>query len=448
MIPERKELMITVRKRVQSELKSLINPLEINPILKEQLLSLFQKRTNSLGMRSSFVYIVAQYIQEQAEQESISLKKLPDEVFTTQLPFLAEGIIAVQYYENQVLDGKGGVYANGKFDMKRVNHNMLGSHFVKDLLYRYVEEKMFPNDCQAYRLTMRAATNIFSLVDLGQGVQENWGTYDSFLNCQERVRVSAEAEKIIDEEIINRYCKFIFQAGMSQNKAFYIQNYLRRIYMTSGILFQKMAELTMDLSEYNGRARKSILKFAVQYGMTGQIVNDINDFVPAECNIAPVAKIPDDAFADIRNNNITLPLAFFFNANPKWDIKRLQKIKSPEERLFLLKDAIYSAQQVALKSAQSFKKLVNSCNSKNILLLDMSSIVLIEKNRYYIELERYPRKIIKAFYSALFLNYNESKLFKSSKLRMRSKLAVFRQRAIKALASKPSIRNVKTTSLA
>lgn len=344
-----------MRNRLTKELKTQMKTQSINTDLRGMLLSLLNSRMSAIGVRSFFVHTLAKYVESLAASEKIRLTRTSNDLlFSTQLPLLAEGIIAVQYYENQILDGKGGIFSKGAYQIDKVHNNVLGGHFVKDFLYRYIAQSMFPEDCGGYRLTMEKVTQIFQLVDLGQAFQDKWGTFKSFKGTKKNIPISHQSDRFIKKEIINGYWEIIQKKGVSENSRHYTINYLRRIALTSGALFELMAELVMDLLNYHGKERNSILDFAMRLGMTGQIVNDINDFVPTECGQATVSKTPEDAFADIRNDNVTLPLIFYFDSNPHATLSGLedQRNHKPEMLLQKLSKSILKAQSVAYDSAE------------------------------------------------------------------------------------------------
>lgn len=386
MIPERKEQMTKMRNRLSAELKARTEHLQLNTHLKGVIFPLLRQRMKSMGVRSFFVYGVAQYTAECAEKEGLELLGKPDSnLFNTQLPFLAEGIIAVQYYENQILDGKGGLYQDGEYRMERIHNNVIAGHFVKDFLYQYVEDAMFPDDDDAaYRSTMRQLRRIFQLVDLGQAFQDKWGTFEALKSSKKSmIHISAEAEAYIKTEIIAQYWSAVKKQGMQEDMRIFTENYLRRISITSGALFALMAELVMDLLGYNGRERENIIQFGIHIGMTGQIVNDINDMVPKDYKQSTVSKIPEDAFADIRNNNVTLPLIFHFNAHLNSNMQQLdnRRKKSPDELVKLLQDPVDAARQVAVVMAKQANKLIQGNSETAALLRDMNSITY--NNRYF-----------------------------------------------------------------
>lgn len=390
MKPERKDRMVAICKCLKHELKSELLTAKMNSVLKEHFFFLLEDRMNHYGLRSFFTYTISQYVKEQAKAEGIKLKEYSEKLFDTQLPFLAEGIITVQYYENQILDGKGGLYSDGIFNMEKVRRNVLAGHYVKDFLYRYIEERIFPDDCYNYRMTMQKVHKIFQLVDLGQAFQEKWGTYEAFKSNDKHIPITKEANDFIDNNIITSYWNAIREQGLTPGIETFTRNYLRRIYLTSSALYKLMAELVMDLLNYHGKERNNILKFAAQVGMLGQIVNDINDFVPAECNMSTISKIPSDAFADLRNDNITLPLIFYFNENAAQTICDLQK--EPESPSFLLhkmQKAINAAQQATQEVAEFSEKWIRRDCVWGLLLQDMNSIVYLNKNRFYKALNKY-----------------------------------------------------------
>lgn len=400
MIPERKQKMDDMRQRLSRELKLLTKKLDLNPYMNGAIFPLLKERMNTIGVRSFFVHALSEYVREQANAEKIALKQYPADtkLFHTQLPFLAEGIIAVQYYENQVLDGKGGLFANGAYDMEKVHRNVIGGHFIKDFLYRYIAEEIFPDDCAAYRLTMQKVHRIFQLVDLGQAFQDKWGTFESLREEKKIISISFDADRIIDKKIIDKNWTAIRRQGLHKDLESFTRNYLRRISLTSGALFMLMAELVMDLLDYHGKERDNIMQFSMQLGITGQMVNDINDLVPAKCDQFTVSKIPIDAFADIRNNNVTLPLLFFFNGNLSQTMSNLQKqIHKPKKLLTFLQDAVSASQQVAIQMAQQSDILLKDTTFFGELIKDMNSVTDVEKNRFFQSLETYMNQNIRKY---------------------------------------------------
>jgi len=390
MIPERKAQMTQMRSRLSAELKARTEQLELNTHLKGVIFPLLRQRMNSMGIRSFFVHAIAQYTAECAKKEGIQLHRSPEsKLFHTQLPFLAEGIIAVQYYENQILDGKGGLYRHEEYQMDRVHNNVIAGHFVKDFLYQYVEDAIFPDDDAGYRSTMRQLRRIFQLVDLGQAFQDKWGTFEA-LNSRKKnvINISAEAEAYIKTEMIAQYWSAVKKQGVQEDMRIFTENYLRRISITSGALFALMAELVMDLLGYHGRERDHIFQFGIHLGMTGQIVNDISDLLPPDYNQSTVSKIPEDAFADVRNNNVTLPLIFHFNAHLNSNMQQLdnRRKKSPDMLVKLLQDPVYAARQTAVIMAEQANELIPGDSEAAVLLRDLNSIT--DNNRFFECLEQ------------------------------------------------------------
>lgn len=380
--------MIEIKRRIQNEFTHMAKGEKLNSYFTGHLLSLFKDRMNHYGIRSYFVNTITEYIKEQAASEGISLKNYPEEVFNTYLPFISEGIITVQYCENQILDGKGELFKDGRFDMNLVNRNLLAGHYLKDLLYKYIGERIFPKDCNAYRISMNKIHEIYQLVDLGQTFEDKWGTYQAFKRSQKHISISNDADIFINKKIISSYWTIIRSLGLIEDKEVFVRNYLRRIYLTSGSLFILMAELVMDLLNYHGKERQNIIDFSAQTGMLAQIVNDINDFVPSAYNLSTISKKPGDAFADLRNNNVTLPLLFHFNTHRESDIHEIQKLtQKPFLLIRELQKGIFKAQEVAQKASLLSIPLIKENSYFGFLLLDMNSIVDSSKNRFFKAIE-------------------------------------------------------------
>ncbi|MEQ1746180.1 MAG: polyprenyl synthetase family protein [Saprospiraceae bacterium] len=313
MTPERKQLMEETRIRISEEYSRIRSLNRLNPQLEGSIFELLTRRvTKCYGVRSYFVATLYRYIQKKAEQEGLELARRPEQLFTTQLPFVAEGIITVQYLENQILDSKENTRGCAKEAQRLRDQKLLSSHYLKDFLYEYIDLHILPDDPKANRRVTRTVRRIFQYVDIGQMVQDEWGTSDWFeKGHKNELPISEEIDTFIGRDIVRTYWRTInnqhrFEEGQGQ----FVRNYLRRVYLTSGALFVLMAELVMDILQYEGQAKRDILNMAASIGLIGQISNDIVDFFPH----GTVSKNPQDVFADIRNDVVTLPLALYLGS--------------------------------------------------------------------------------------------------------------------------------------
>lgn len=383
---------------------------------------LLDKRINEMGIRSLFIRKIYHYVNEQVIKEGLPISNLHPDIFEKYLPFVAEVIIAVQYYENQVLDGKGGLRdSNNNWNKQKIDRNLIAGHLIKDQLYEFIEDKItkkFPADFKNKDLIIKAVRRIFRFVDMGQAFQDEYGTLEAWKSIMNGyVSISAETDAYIDEKIINEFWKDIRQVpGICENEWF-VRNYLKRMYLTTGSLFIELAKLVIDLMDYSGTERCNIKNFAVTHGILGQIVNDNNDIMLPKNGLSTVAKVPEDAFADLRNNNITLPLIAFLAAENGNVLKleHLQKRLNAKENavsIFLTKtinlifpenirsrikmglnkfeSAYYTLAPSTIQTIQLTEQVASRLFDKQYLqntpsghmLYDMNSIAIIKYNKY------------------------------------------------------------------
>lgn len=389
MLRKRKDIMNNIRISIKTEYKLARQVLQKDYSLEKDFFFLAEKRVRTLGIRSYFVHQLYKYIREQASLEKIPLKSLPEVFFSKQLPLIAELIITVQYYENQILDGKGGLKQDGQFVEEKVAKNLLGGHYVKDFLYEYMDE-CIDLECEDKYKLRKTVRKIFQYVDLGQQKQIQQGTFENFKKVKySNVIVNSKINRFFDRKLITDLWSMIEKEGMSKDKKSFVCNYLNRICLTSAALFRILAEYLMETLAYDGKEKQNILHLATMIGIIGQIVNDNNDFVPPDSKMSTVGKNPEDAFSDLRNDNITLPLAFYFDKKPSQNVKTLKKLlKHDSKLLFELKDAILQSMGIGEKFAKYANLFANSKNKYSELLLDMNSVSQIGCNRFYTELSK------------------------------------------------------------
>ncbi len=420
MQPQRKITMIETRKLIQKEYRVFKALLPMDNNLESRVYPLLNRRINDLGIRSLFSRLVLQYITEIAEKERVKIDKSNAHFYEQQLPFIAEVIIAIQYYHNRILDGKGGLRdASGQMIKEKVDQHLIAGNLIKDTLWEYIDQKVFPADSKKNKLVSQTVRRIFQLVDLGQDMQDNYGTVDKYLSVKANYPAHSSVEDTVtDHTAISFFWKLLNNNGIPSKNEWFIRSYLKRIQLTSGALFQQIATLITDLTGYKGPQRENIIKFALLQGMLGQLVNDNNDYVLPEYNISTSSKIPEDAFADLRNDNITLPLVYFLqNQNDsKAAILNLQETLNRrsvyqhvptdhwyEFNHFSVKEIFYSkeyCQRAALRallpairrsiSTVLFVKkeidklqLLDTTIPAGEYLYDMNSIAHVENNRFY-----------------------------------------------------------------
>lgn len=433
MKPSRKITMIETRKLIQKEYRVFKALLPMDNNLESRVYPLLSRRINDLGIRSLFARLVFQYITEIAEQERVKIDKSNAHFYEQQLPFIAEVIISIQYYHNRILDGKGGLRdASGQMIKEKVDQHLIAGNLIKDTLWEYIDQKVFPTDSKKNKLVTQTVRRIFQLVDLGQDMQDNYGTVDKYLGVSVNYPVYSSVENtVIDHTSISFFWKSLNSNGIHSKNEWFVRSYLKRIQLTSGALFQQIATLITELTGYKGPQRENIIKFGMFNGMLGQLVNDNNDYVLPEYNISTSSKIPEDAFADLRNDNMTLPLVYFLqNQNdPKAAILNLQETlnrRSAYQQVpadhwydfnhFSVKEIFYNKEYLQRTALQALLPATRRSISTVLLikqeidklqlldttipageyLYDMNSIVHVENNRFYqkIMAEAPPEEVI------------------------------------------------------
>jgi geranylgeranyl pyrophosphate synthase len=325
MNKDRKIIMEETREIMEIELKKIQDFLGLHPKFSKVIFELPEKQIQKLSIRGSFVRMIYDYIIEQMKEEYICFDGVNNEIFSAKLPLIHELIICIQYYENQILDGKGGVIKDKKMDIDKVKLNLLSSHYLKDVVYQY---SIIPNNSEQTLLIHEAIRKMFQFVDIGQLMEHHWSSLQNFHNGLPSIpTTNKEIDIFFDINLIDELWEDIKSAGIDSSKEVFVRFYLHRVYLTSAAMFVIGAELVMDLLNYNGTERSNILRLAGHYGMMCQFVNDNNDFLPAEFGQQTLAKNAEDAFSDIKNDNITLPMFFFFQENPSVSLADL--VNSP-----------------------------------------------------------------------------------------------------------------------
>lgn len=143
------------------------------------------------------------------------------------------------------------------------------------------------------------------------------------------------------------------------------KEYWNKIYLINAHMYESIARTTLFMNPTT-RLGCQIIMFGRYYGYLIQLINDIIDFVPASLQDGTAEKVPDDAYADIRNRHVTLPFYYFWktlSVNSRNDfIKRfgiLVDSKNEElARMMVQSGAINRAQCEARKIARKCRVLM------------------------------------------------------------------------------------------
>lgn len=368
MDPRREALMERIQERLEPELNEVLENLKLHEAWKEVVFELPRRKFNEIDVRSSFSAAVYEYITARAEEEKCELRgERSEELFYTQLPFIAEMVITIQYLENHILDGKDGVKPARGLQWNLIKDKLLASHFLKDMLYGYVREKVFPKSLRKRDILEACMRRMFQVTEEGQWAERHWSNLQNVQHgISHMPEWSAEVEALVDYDLIEQLFQCCRKYGLLPARESFARFYLKRIFCTNAAFFSLLAECVMDIAGFKGRRweqeRKNIKRFASGYGMIGQMLNDIADYVPASCGQTSVAKTVEDAYSDLRNGNFTLP--FLFAVRDFEDVKAmlardLYDDKVQQQFLKWVKPGCwYEAIRVLRVSSEKMKQLI------------------------------------------------------------------------------------------
>lgn len=263
---------------------------------------LYKKIHSPSPMRASMAYLLFEYLKDESAQTPLPFAYT--KFFQQQLPFILEAIISIQYYHNQILDGKAGVTTP-----EAVGRNLIIGNLLKDQLYRYIEQQVYLPKSEIPKLT-ETVRAIFEWVDIGQYIEKNCNTYEALQNQSFNHPFEVKVHHFVDENIIDNVLQIIknYIKEVKDYHVPFLRSYLVRIYLTNATLHRLAAKLIADLLQIPVHEKDKIIKFATFFGLTSQIVNDNCDLIPSYFEEVTIAKTKDDAFCDLRNGNITLPI--------------------------------------------------------------------------------------------------------------------------------------------
>ena len=375
----RYKTMLMIRDNIRKEYPNFIKFSKFDPG-KRNNFSILEKKLNSPPFRGFFTYAISQYLQSEGgssywHKETSEAKYF----YETQLPLIVEIVIAIQYYHNQILDGKGGVN-----DSNGINDNLTDGNLLERQLFAYIEGSV--SESIQYKIT-KCLRNIFDYVDIAQKIEKHCNTYENWLH-PERIAhpFSTIIKKVIDPEIIDCAIEITrLYTSVSQEKLAFLKCYFERIYLLNAVLFRA---ITQFLCECFCKKDEQLIKFASGFGILQQIVNDISDFVPKEFSKNNPGKNAEDALSDFKNGNITLPLFIHLGEDRDSTLhiylkKGKNQLSAQEEpqivEELIKKLSIYRAMRVPKCMKGNMIKYLNKENSK--LLED--AINIVENNEYY-----------------------------------------------------------------
>jgi geranylgeranyl pyrophosphate synthase len=297
--------MRSVAIEVKAEL-SLLAKKSYGAPFNQWMMASLSARLEGSPLRAYFTRMTADYALQllPAWKKTRWSKPAQQRLLSIQLPLLFEGAIAVQYLHNQILDAKAGIT-----DRAAINNNLLTANLLKDALYDYIEREI-PN---AYAGLVRLALRrTFEWVDAGQRLETQANTLQAFREGQacadtfEAMMPACTADLGAARLFIDKVKRDL--PPLYQGAA---EAYFQRIYLTCAALFVEAAALVAALTGLPQSSARRLKDFAVCYGLMRQLVNDNADWLPASHALDTQTRRADDAFSDLRNGVLTLPLIFY-----------------------------------------------------------------------------------------------------------------------------------------
>lgn len=297
MSPKRHADMEIVRKRLLEEYKVFCQNLQYIQPDTEYFTLLSDRFTIQPVLRGYYLDLINRYI----ENEAHAPVSLPLEVKTTVLPFVAEVLMTVMYYDNQILDRKAGITT----DEKR-NHNLLQSGMLLSELYHYVETRV-KDELVMFKI-QKLIREVYEIVCIGQEIEIRHNHFDAWE--QNKFAITGYKNLPFNETALQLIRNSILEAtDFPENKRDFVDAYSRRIYLTNACLFAHFTKFLTDRSSLPEQVQKNIFEYVGLVGIVFQMVNDITDLIPEKYNPGTKTKDATDGFSDFKNGNITLPIA-------------------------------------------------------------------------------------------------------------------------------------------
>ena len=381
MIDSRRYFKMTdVQKAIQQEFEIFQQYSLVNGVESRKFYQLLYRRLHGKPtLRAFFAVVIYDYLKAYGHKA----KGVPDSFFYRQFPFILEVIISIQYYHNQILDRKYGVDNH-----LSIGNNLNAANLLRDQLADYIEGSV--QDKTVKGVVSRHVRKIFQYVDIGQYMERRCNRYNNWSGYLDLHHSFSETvEAFIDQHCIDLALDAIEKkTGLSNGQNLFFRRYFERIYLTNAAMYKVTSLILLEL--LNAR-NPGVVHFSSLFGITKQVINDIADLIPSRKNPGTDSKRPKDAFADLRNCNVTLPLGFHLLAHPNGHIGKYLKNKGKmnwneqlEETAFLECLQSHSVYQ-AIRTGKKLKRQAISCldksNPEYELLLDMAGVA--DWNKYY-----------------------------------------------------------------
>ncbi|MCO6491737.1 MAG: polyprenyl synthetase family protein [Phaeodactylibacter sp.] len=379
MDPNRHNDMLWVRAKTLLEYEKFQYFSLANPSCKV-FFAILDRKMKGLPLRAYYMHKLYEYLLEEGGRN----RGVPVSFFTHFLPFVAEAVISIQYYHNQVLDGKGGVG-----NQLEIQQNVVISNLFKDWFYDFLGAMCPPAIANELQSCVRT---VFNCVDIGQWLEKHNGLYRNWREAHVGAHHFTEyLSAVLERQQLGRVESVVrSQALLCRSDRKFLSAYLERIYLTNAILYREFTKLILQLLCLPESTEASINRFAVYFGLMHQIVNDNGDLVHSKAKLTTEEKVIGDAQSDLRNRTVTLPVCLHLNECPNGEIakflqSRKRCISSAMQTRFFKELVNHSAIYQSIRVGKALKNLalkeLNPYNRQYLLLEDMCKIA--DNNKYY-----------------------------------------------------------------
>lgn len=356
---------------------------------------ILERKLNGNPLRAFFIKTLYEYAVEES-----GTKGCPEhhQFFSLQLPFILECIICIQYYHNQIYDRKGNINTPAA-----INFNVIDGNQFERQLRIYIRRNTLVFDVKAFRTVEEHIEDILRLVDVGQEIEKRYLTTEKWKTG----KVDHYYNTILDKEVDSWYIDFLMEAtktfhSFPKEKEEFLKLYFSKIYLINAVLYRKAASLIGIVLNLEEEKKAKLERIATLFALMHQMVNDNGDFIPINKKESTVEKVIWDAFSDLKNENITLPiqLNLLLYRNEKRNIKssihsfyksdsRTLTVGETEEIFHELVNskAIYISMSIAKQLKALALQILDhnkpgvSDNNPLLMLKDMFEVA--DNNKYY-----------------------------------------------------------------
>lgn len=392
MDKQRHKKMMTTQARMRLEYETNFVSFLKRPLLNIGYFSILKDRLYGTEptIRSFFSYEVYNRLASKSRNNRCQDAK-SRHFFRVQLPLLLEIVISVQYYHNHVLDKKFGVEAGNK-----AMRHLLEANILRSALNEYVRTCTPP----LFVFEIEDAINkMFYYVDVGQSVEKEVCDFSNWNSLSAKAHAfSLVVEELVEAECIEVCLEAVKQTvpNIPKDKEPFIRQYFQKTFLTNAGIYVLASELIAELLGVDSKAAK---RFGAYFGLMRQLINDVSDLIPSYAAIDTKTRLAVDAFSDLRNDNLTLPIVLtilqapegemaVFLKNPKWE----KEMESGFYREALTSFAVFQAMGIGrlIKA-----KAMQEAGDENDMFKDMCRVADTNKFYRFIDQERKLKKLYK-----------------------------------------------------